>query len=502
MSKLASLFRRQAAKPDNRGDSSALHLAVADRDIKAVTALLSEGENVYAKDIQGHTPLHLATQAQDHEMMTLLLSYDRTDIDTSSDTGTALMIAATQGDIKGMDIFLAHGGKIDAADIDGTTPLQAALFAQQYDAMTFLLERGADVAKGRSNDENALHLAAQSNDTKALGLLLRYAQGRGVNTPTSTFKLTPLHQAVRARADDTAKMLIEAGANPNIPDSQATTALHTAAKQNNVRMLYLLAVEAGADINKVVNPCKYTALHTAVFEKQPEAFDALVRYGADAHQKDDEGRTPLNIAGWNGCLPIVKIIMEATEPEPDTEALAASRLHALYDAVFYEYKDVTQYLLDSKLVDLNRPTRAGDTVLMAALQNRQLDIAEDMLKAGAKPDTKNKTGNSALFMMASKGDAAAVALLLKYKADPNMAWDSETPLHSAVAQGHETVVPLLLAAGANPLTPDQYKRSAVDIARWKGRTNLVPVLLAAEKDYANRGQISRKPKPFQGPKGA
>jgi len=502
MSKLASLFRRQAAKPDNRGDSSALHLAVADQDLNAVAELLADGESVYAKDINGDTPLHLATQNKNHALMTLLLSYDRSGIDGSSDTGTALMTAATQGDIKGMDILLQQGAKIDAADMDGTTPLQAALFAQQYDAMTFLLEHGADVATGRSNDENALHLAAQSNDTQALGLLLKYAQGRGVNALTSTFKLTPLHQAVRARAYDTAKQLIYAGADPNVADSQAMTALHTAAKQNNVEMIHLLAVHAGADINKVVNPCTYTALHTAVFDKNAEAFDALIRYGADPHQKDHEGRTPLNIAGWNGCLPIVKTIMEATEPETDAEALAASRLHALYDAVFYEHKDVARYLLDSKLADLSRPTKGGDHVLTAALQNGQLDLAEEMLQAGARPDATNKVGNSPLFMAASKGDAPAVTLLLKYKADPNMAWDHETPLHAAVAQGHEAVVPLLLAAGADPFAPDQYKRTAVDVARLKSRTNLVPLLLAAEKDYANKPRNTQKPEPFQGPRGS
>ena len=98
MSKLSDTFRRRAAKPKDGAQTTALHLAVAEKNIQAVREMLAQGnEDLFAPDAQNRTPLIIAVENNDLETAALLLDYDRSGIDLSADHGTALMIAAGSG---------------------------------------------------------------------------------------------------------------------------------------------------------------------------------------------------------------------------------------------------------------------------------------------------------------------------------------------------------------------------------------------------------------------
>lgn len=505
MSKLADTFRRRAKNLNAQNLpadalTTPLHAAIDSGNLDALRDLLSENENAYAPDGLRRSALVYAVEKKDIVAAELILSFSTGGIDEASENGTALMIAAQNGDTAMASLLLQFGAHIDAADEHGTTPLMAAQFQQQHGMMAFLLAGGADAAARRINDENTLHLAGMQNDLIALDMLLAHGAAADINRQKKVGKDTPLMKAVKARSHNAVQKLLAAGADPQIADSQAMTALHEAAKLNDTRMIYILAAEGHADINKFSNPCRYTPLHTAVFEKNTAAADMLIRLGADAHQTDDQGRTPLVIAGWNGCTEAAQYLLEQVEPEPDDDTAAAQRAAALYDAVFYEHRDTARYLLDCGKVDVNVCVRGADFILNAAVRNRDTELVDKLLDMGANPNAVTPKGSHALMIAVGAGNAEMVARLLHKGAAPNLPSDGDLPLMKAIEADKPELVALLLAHGANPLLQDQYNRNALDLARIRSRANLVPVLQTAINDYEKDRSAAKKSKGFQGPR--
>jgi ankyrin repeat protein len=90
--------------------------------------------------------------------------------------------------------------------------------------------------------------------------------------------------------------------------------------------------------------------------------------------------------------------------------------------------------------------------------------------------------------MAKRNDVEAVAWLLQRGANPNAGWahwDSEvTPLHLAAAQGHEQIVRLLLASGADPAIHDSKHDS--DVRGWAEYFRK-PAVARVLAEHAQRG---------------
>ena len=354
---------------------------------------------------------------------------------------------------------------IDQRDKDGATALIRAAEKGELKTVRDLLENGADI---NAADKNGW---------------------------------TALMKAVKARSHEAVDILLAAGADPNIEDSQAFTALHAAAKNNDTRMIYILTVKGHADINKVSNPTAYTPLHTSVFEKQTDAVDMLIRGGADPHQTDDQGRTPLVVAGWNGCLDAAKFLLESVEADTDDNTAAANRAAALYDAIFYEHSAVAHYLLESGKVDVNYCVRGSDFILNAAVRTRDTALIEKILEAGADTNALTPKGSHALMIALGAGAEDIATRLLQKGANPNLPSDGDMPLMKAIEADKTNMVTLLLAHGANPLLQDQYNRNALDLARIRSRANLVPILQTAIHDYEKEAAHQKKDKRFQGPSG-
>jgi ankyrin repeat protein len=73
---------------------------------------------------------------------------------------------------------------------------------------------------------------------------------------------------------------------------------------------------------------------------------------------------------------------------------------------------------------------------------------------------------------AVQGDDARVANLLSQGANPNVTDDLQsTPLHWAAQGGHDRVIPLLIAAGANLKARNVKKLVPQDVAAGRAKTN-------------------------------
>ena len=101
-----------------------------------------------------------------------------------------------------------------------------------------------------------------------------------------------------------------------------------------------------------------------------------------------------------------------------------------------------------------------------------------VLDAGAAPDSRNRRGETALYMFARDGNRAAVGLLLERGASVDLAAvDKTTPLMAAASGGHVDIVRALLDAGADVRALDQIDKTALIYAAVSGSVEATGLLL-------------------------
>jgi len=123
---------------------------------------------------------------------------------------------------------------------------------------------------------------------------------------------TPLGLASFFAHEETARMLVEAGADVNARSRNAmgVSPLHSAVASRTSPIVKLL-LENGADVNAIQRG-GFTALHGAAFAGDLEIAGMLVRAGGDPILKTDDGKTALALAIENGHS-AVAAFLRATE---------------------------------------------------------------------------------------------------------------------------------------------------------------------------------------------
>ena len=125
---------------------------------------------------------------------------------------------------------------------------------------------------------------------------------------------------------------------------------------------------------------------------------------------------------------------------------------------------------------------SGDKVplLYIAAQEGHLELATDLLAAGARVDAPLKNGSTPLFIAVQKGHRELVAVLLAAGAKVNASRnDGSTPLFMATQLGYLDLVAKLLAAGAWVNAPRENGATPLHMAAQLGYLDLAAKLLAA-----------------------
>ncbi len=140
---------------------------------------------------------------------------------------------------------------------------------------------------------------------------------------------------------------------------------------------------------------------------------------------------------------------------------------------------VTLRTLIQKKADVNAQDADGSTALDWASYRDNLEVADILIRAGAKTNLANDLGVTPLWPASENGSAAMVGRLLDAGANPNAALLSgETPLMVAARSGYPEVVELLLKKGANPDAHGTRGQTALMWAVAQKHPDVVKVLLA------------------------
>ncbi|KAK6168546.1 hypothetical protein SNE40_021058 [Patella caerulea] len=135
-------------------------------------------------------------------------------------------------------------------------------------------------------------------------------------------------------------------------------------------------------------------------------------------------------------------------------------------------------LLDSGNINLEERNETGQTFLMVACDNGELNIVRELLEAGVDPNAVDNDNWSALLCAAKEGHLEIVIELLERDAAIEhrdmCGW---TPLMWASYKGRVIVVQELLEKGANPNAEAEHNMTSLAWASGRGHIDIVVMLL-------------------------
>jgi len=206
-----------------------------------------------------------------------------------------------------------------------------------------------------------------------------------------------------------------------------------------------------------------TAIHIAAKYNDVKIIKYLFKKGASLYVGGSSG-TPLGIAlEYNNDEAVKFLITKKTDPNYKSYPNDTTLMHQLASHGKYNYF----ILLHKKGGNIFIKDKRQQTPLHHSARNGHLNIIKYLIENGIPIDQKNKYGYTALHIAAINGYHHIVSYLLKEKADINSRTkNGETPLFYATANGYLTLVKLLVKKGAR-----------INISN---KTNITP-LMAAKK---------------------
>ena len=382
---------------------------------------------------------------------------------------TALMAAASLGNVDITRMLIEAGAKLDVQDRDEQTALMYAVCRQNEGVVTLLLEAGA-----RADIENwrAFDFAVRFGGPVIVKQLID--RGADVNRRDGDDDPTPFLEAVNRGNQEIILMLREAGADIAATAGGGQTAVSLAAGSRNEE-IFDLVLEAGCPMGP--------ALNGAVFTQNEAIVKKLLKLGANVNERNEQfGYTPLSTAAEGGNAAIVKSLIKAGA---DLECRDSVGQTPLWTAVSSGHTAVTKALLDAG-ADMNARSDEGLTMLANAAWMEEKGVLDLLLKRGADPNASDGQSPPALLWAVAQGSLAIAKQLLKSGADPDAAIQKTrrtglfeqyaqgtSALMIAAAEGHGKLVDALLEAGADPQAANSKKQTAADFASEGGRAKIL-----------------------------
>jgi ankyrin repeat protein len=218
-----------------------------------------------------------AVKDQDHATVRKLVK-EGVDVNAARlDGATPLLFAVHFNDAETVDLLLHAGAHVNAADDHGVTPLAEACVNANLTLVEQLLKAGADVNAAQTSGLTPLMIAAHTGNLGVVRALVNHRAN--VNAVTTETRDTALMWAIADRHDDIAEALIAARADVRFSSTKGFTPLMFAARSGDVEIARRL-LAAGAGINETGSDHTHV-LPFAIVSGQPDFALFLIEQGAD-----------------------------------------------------------------------------------------------------------------------------------------------------------------------------------------------------------------------------
>lgn len=138
----------------------------------------------------------------------------------NSDDCSKAILAVYNNDKSSLELMISKGCSSCVDDL-GDSILFACLDAENVNFTEMLLEAGSDPLSRTFTNNTILHRSAFRGKEEFVRLLIKHQKNLDLEGSDG---LTALHYAVKANHWNIVDMLLEAGANPDIPDWHGVTA--------------------------------------------------------------------------------------------------------------------------------------------------------------------------------------------------------------------------------------------------------------------------------------
>lgn len=240
--------------------------------------------------------------------------------------GTGLMIAAWEGNLQMMELFVSRGADINRVNAHGEQALMHAAWRGRLEAVKWLLERGAQLNRSGLN-WTALHYAVFAGHQE----VARYLIDRGANiNARSTNGSTPLMMAAYEGKEDLAKLLVELGADTSLKNDRGEDALVWAMRYGHPRIAKLVSTpEQFAAAAKMPREAFGEPVRSA---RAPDRLETLIE-----EMRRAQARGQLTVELQNAYLAMVRELRKRPanpqmSPEAQAEVPAALEIRARRDA--------------------------------------------------------------------------------------------------------------------------------------------------------------------------
>lgn len=394
--------------------------------------LVKGGASLIARDGNGDTPLHLA-----------------------SDTPLALELVQQMTKEGTARVSARLIDAIEALNINGEGVLHRACARKQAAVARVLLSAGARSDARSASGDTAMHCAARAGlEEIAMHVLENPEISLNVSNLAGE---TPLHLAMSANTKQharIARVLLARGAFAFGRTRNGESVLHACAREGNVALAALILsrqTQATADALNCRANNGGTPLHVAVACKQGAIVQLfLSREDIDRGLIDDEGNTAIHVACHLGDLTLLEQLLKAGRGVKEEELRVRNALGwaALHTSAFHGHTNAVRLLLSWRSPPDVR-TADGWTALHLACAEGHVQVARTLLASGAQLDAQHPNGEAALGIAASRGRHEIVKELLRSGAEPGGPADENgwTPMHAALKNGAEDVALALLEQG-------------------------------------------------------
>jgi ankyrin repeat protein len=348
--------------------------------------------------------------------------------------------------------------------------VQAAWFTDHRGSFSWDLRRGID----------GLHVCAWLGLDKIIDELID--QGADVDVQETTFGQTPLMYASRAGHTETVRKLLNSSASVNIVSGRGRTTLFEAVAEDHEEVVELLLDQEQLDIN-AINPreSNRTVLMLAAHLGLFSVFDRLIEHPRtknviNINQRDSSGSTALSIATAKGHYLMVESLLHITGIEVNLQDNLAGRT-ALTLAAERNNTVLVELLLDSGADPMLPDKQGGGTALHRAVDYNCMAVIELIIQRKIDLKVVDNDGRGLLHSASTNGWPDMVRLLVNNGLKPNdQDKNGLTPLHDGSRAGNDNVTRTLLELGADRSIPDEFGRTARNVAWQYGNIEIMNAL--------------------------
>jgi len=470
------LLQNGAAINDTRADgATALHWAAYYSDAVLARELLEAGADPSIANRNGSTPMWLSANQGDVVMIEVLIEGGASANEELPLGRRPLMLAARSGSTDAVKVLLDHGADPNARENErGTSALMQAADQGHADVIQMLVMYGADVAAtsapvfrggrtaalGESEDprkivrQQVLAVMCEQQEFPDINTMRNLARVGGEEALLPDVDLNISRESICEKILAIGRIPLFSNERSDVPDGGELTSLVYAARANNLETARVL-LNAGANVNQV-SLYGWSPLLAATQNRNYQMAKFLIENGADVNIANKGGWTNLYLATDNrnieggdyptrepdmDHLDYIKLLLEEGA-DPNARMIESTETRTVF---------TNQWLNEEGAAPFLRASQSGDITLMHLL-----------LDYGADPNINTELGVTPLAAAAGIGwvegvtsewstaqTVEAVKLLLELGNDANYQADTgRVALHGAAHKGATEVVKILVAAGA------------------------------------------------------